>query len=331
MLASGRRAVRAGRAAVTAMTCFTLTACGSSLPRNRETLPGTYRVKMRESAAGSRRRYLVHVPAGYRTGQPLPLVVVLHGAFSSGREMELVTGFSDLADREGFLVAYPNGIGLAGLFQHWNAGFCCAKAMRDHIDDVGFVARVVDEVAARLAVDLTRVFLVGNSNGGMLAYRIAALRPGLVAAVAVAGASIGLQGSDADPTLRTPDPEIPVSVAIFHGRADANVPYQGGVGARGGSGLLSVDDSVRFWTCHDRCAPEPTTETLCGGAVLRQTWSGADPRSEVVLYSIDGWGHDWPGRHFTARLGRDHPLFGLDAAELMWQFFERQSSGTRAD
>jgi polyhydroxybutyrate depolymerase len=313
------------------MTCFALGACGSTLPREGEMRPGTFRVKMAEKAAGARRRYLVHIPRGYREGRPLPLVVVLHGAFSSGHEMETVTGLSELADRHGFLVAYPNGIGLLGLFQHWNAGFCCAKAMRDGIDDVGFVTRVVEEVAARLDVDRERVYLVGNSNGGMLAYRMAALRPDLVAGIAVSGATIGARAEDDEQPQLIPDPRGVVPVLIFHGRADDSAPYQGGPAARGGLSLVSARDAATFWVRHNRCPPAPVSEQLRGGAVLHQLWQSDETHTEVVLYSLDGWGHDWPGRHFTDRLDQGEPLRGFDAAEIIWQFFERQHRGSRAD
>ena len=74
-------------------------------------------------------------------------MIVIHGAFSTAREMERMSGFSRLADREGFIVVYPNGIGLLGYLQHWNVGQCCGKAAKDGVDDLGFVRAVVEGVA----------------------------------------------------------------------------------------------------------------------------------------------------------------------------------------
>ena len=153
--------------------------------------PGTHKVLVDQRVSGVRRSYYVHVPAGHDGTTPLPVVVALHGAFGTAREFERESGFSLLADRERFLVVYPQGIGLGNLFRHWNSGHCCGKARKINLDDVGFVLAAVDDVAKRNPVDRARLYLVGFSNGGMLAYRIAAEHPEVVAAVAVASATIG--------------------------------------------------------------------------------------------------------------------------------------------
>ena len=94
----------------------------------------------------------------------MPLVVVIHGAFDTAEGMEKITRFSQLADREGFMVLYPNGMGLLGFRQHWNAGHCCGKADNDQVDDVGFVAATIEDVCVRFKVDRNRIYMVGFSN-----------------------------------------------------------------------------------------------------------------------------------------------------------------------
>jgi len=76
--------------------------------------------------------------------------LALHGAFGTAGTMERQSGFSELADREGFVVAYPNGIGLFGHLQHWNAGHCCGRAEMDRVDDVGFLRYVIRDVSSRV-------------------------------------------------------------------------------------------------------------------------------------------------------------------------------------
>ena len=88
--------------------------------------------------------------------------------------MEKFSGFSALADREKFLVLYPDGMGLFGYLQHWNAGHCCGKAAKDKVDDVGFIAAAIEDVCDHLRVDRSRIYMLGFSNGGMMAYRFAA-------------------------------------------------------------------------------------------------------------------------------------------------------------
>jgi polyhydroxybutyrate depolymerase len=243
-------------------------------------------------------------------------VVALHGAFGSAREFERESGFSLLSDREKFLVVYPQGIGLGPLFRHWNSGHCCGKARKMNLDDVGFVLAAVDDVARRNPVDRTRLYLVGFSNGGMLAYRIAAEHPEVVAAVAVASGTIGGVPAPNEPEWSVAPPKQPVSVLALHGRADTHVPYDGGRAAqsRGKSSAISVSRSVGMWVSADGCDPEAQVESMGGGLVERQAWSGCRGDTEVVLYSLNGWGHEWP---------KENSLGGFDAAATIWRFFER--------
>lgn len=278
--------------------------------------PGTHKVLVDQRVSGVRRSYYVHVPAGHDITTPLPVVVALHGAFSTAREFERESGFSLLADRERFLVVYPQGIGLGDLFRHWNSGHCCGKARKMNLDDVGFVLAAVDDVARRNPVDRTRLYLVGFSNGGMLAYRIAAEHPQVVAAVAVASGTIGGVPAANEPEWSVPRPKQPVSVLALHGRADTHVPYDGGRAAQSRSMIsaISVARSIGFWVDADGCDPKPQVESMGGGRVERQAWSGCRDDAEVVLYSIDGWGHEWP---------KENSLGGFEAGATIWRFFER--------
>jgi polyhydroxybutyrate depolymerase len=278
--------------------------------------PGTHKVLVDQRVSGVRRSYYVHVPEGHDGATPLPVVVALHGAFSTARKFERESGFSLLADREGFLVVYPQGIGLGDLFRHWNSGHCCGKARKMNLDDVGFALAAVDDVARRNPVDRSRLYVVGHSNGGMLAYRLAAERPELVAAVAVASATIGGIPSADEPEWTVPRSKHPVPVLALHGRADENVPYEGGRAAqsRGKSSTISVARSIGLWVDANGCDPDPQVELMSGGRVERQSWSGCGDDAEVVLYSLDGWGHDWP---------QENSLGGFDAAATIWRFFER--------
>jgi polyhydroxybutyrate depolymerase len=286
---------------------------------------GTSKRKMDIRAAGFRRSYLLHVPEGYDGSTPRPLVVVIHGAFSGAKEMEDRSGFSDLADRERFIAVYPNGIGLFGLLRHWNSGHCCAKALKDGIDDVGFVETVIDEVADRLNVDRGRVYLVGHSNGGMLAYRIAAERSDLVAAIAPVSATIGGKPSEDEPEWVIPEPQAPVPMIVMHGTADQHVPYDGSNGGktRGKMSAISVRRSVDFWVRRNGCEPDPTVGQLRNGGVRQEMWTGCANDADVELLTLDGWDHDWPGPHFTAKLPEDDALYEFDAAGIIWEFLRR--------
>ena len=99
-----------------------LTAGCSSAPEPSPGLAGTTVVRKTQiKFNGLRRSYRIHVPSGYEPQNAMPLVIVIHGAFSTAKQIEKETGFSRLADRHGFIVSYPNGIGIFGFLQHWNA------------------------------------------------------------------------------------------------------------------------------------------------------------------------------------------------------------------
>lgn len=129
-----------GWALVTIALCAALpVAFAASADAPRPFGPGTHKVLVDQRVSGVRRSYFVHVPAGSDGTTPLPVVLALHGAFSTARKFKRESGLSRLADREGFLVVYPQGIGLGDLFRHWNSGHCCGKARKMNLDDVGFV------------------------------------------------------------------------------------------------------------------------------------------------------------------------------------------------
>ena len=298
--------------------------CSSTLPKNHPVGPKTYKNSLTMPTNGSRRTYRVHIPADYSPQKPLPLVVVIHGAFDTAKGMEEFSGFSDLADREGFIVLYPNGRGLLGFLQHWNAGHCCGKAADDNWDDVGFLDAAIEDVRARLNIDADRIYMVGFSNGGMMVYRFAAERSELLAAVAPLAASIGGRPSSDSPEWRIPEPKTPLSVITFHGLADDDIPYKGGISLhRGGSRTYwSVEESVKFWVMHNGCNPKAATTYLNNKSVLLEYWGVCKNQTEVALYQLKDWGHFWPGRYFTADLTEDNPLKDFDAAEIIWDFFK---------
>lgn len=310
-----------------------LPACATSLPSGQGPKPGTYEQATDFRFNGLRRTYLVHVPEGYDGSRPIPLLVAIHGAFSSAGEMERITGFSRMADREGFVALYPNGIGLFGWLRHWNSGHCCAKAREAGIDDVGFLDAVIGEVTARLNIDPERVYVTGHSNGGMMTYRYAAERAGRVAAAAVVAGTIGGKPSAAEQEWRVPDPGSPVPIIAFHGTADSNVPYEGGPDFRGrGNTWISADASARFWADRNGCPSAPLTTTLYGGRVEVKTWQPCREGSSTRFYRLNGWGHAWPGPCFKDADG-PYPGDEFDAAEIIWDFFKfhrRTGGGQKA-
>ena len=301
--------------------------CRATLPQPGSSAPVTQKKVLNIKVKGSRRSYLVRIPGNYMAEEAYPLVVVLHGAFSTAAKVQKQAGFDRLADRERFIVAYPNGAyGILGLLQHWNAGFCCGKAAKDKLDDVGFLQAVIQDIGASFHLDSRRIYMSGFSNGGMLTYLFAERHPDVLAAAAPLGAAIGGRASARDPVWIIPEPHQPVPLLIIHGLADDSEPFGGGKSpAKGGEReYLSVAQAVDFWVRVNRCDPEPAIDSLSGGAVERKSWTAPrEGSAPVVLYTLQGWDHRWPGPYFTARLPRNHPLYRFDAAEIIWEFFRQ--------
>lgn len=276
----------------------TLTACGGSSGDHGRTDVVQF------AFDGIERSYRLHVPA--HASGARPLVLVLHGGFGTGQQAELAYGWDDLSDREGFLVAYPDG-----WRQAWNTGGgCCGASADQGIDDVGFLAEVVQQVRRAHDVDGRRIYLTGMSNGAMMTYTMACRSRVFAAVAPVAGTQL----------VDCPA-AAPVSVLHVHGLADTRVRYDGGPG----EGIAHVDGPpveqvVAGWRKVDRCAPPSVTTS---GAVRTSTASCADGR-EVTLVTVDGAGHQWPGseaRRSGRLLGADPPSRALDATSVIWRFF----------
>lgn len=277
---------------------------------------------------GKYRRHAVeHIPSSYDATQPMPLVLVLHGAFSTAKQMDRWAEWSSLADHEGFIVVYPEGIGIWGFLQHWNAGHCCGKAVRDEWDDVAYIDALIDNLLERYVVDERRIFMVGFSNGGMMTYRYAAERSSRLAAAAVVSGAIGSRESPDALEWCLPEPAGPVPMLVIHGTEDDSIPYEGGRAAkkRNGRTYLSVNDAVAFWARVNQSEDSGERRMLYQGTVQEETGRNKDGTPVVRLCRLNGWGHQWPGGSVTRSLPEDRALRGFDAASYIWDFFDGKS------
>lgn len=272
---------------------------------------------------GRRRSYILHVPrrrAGDAPDAPLPVVLALHGAAMNGWLMQWFTGLDRTADRAGFLAVYPDGTG-SGPFRVWNAGQFPGNLWRKRPDDVGFLMAVLDDVARLAPVDPARVHACGFSNGGMMCYRLGAERADRIASIAPVAGTIALE---------QPAPARPVPVIHFHGTLDRFVPYTRagrGVGKRWTDRLRDVPESIADWGRLAGCDAPAVTDVLGDGArdglrVTRRAHGGCRDGAEVVLVTIDGGGHTWPGRRPPVWfIGRS--TVAVSANDLLWDFFTR--------
>lgn len=286
---------------------------------------------------GRRRSYLVHVPRnrlpqgpGVQAGtaRAFPVVIAFHGGGGEADGFKDYAGLDAVADREGFIVVYPNGTGV--LPRHlltWNAGECCGYAMNQRVDDVGFAISVLDDLARRTAVDPRRVYATGHSNGAMMAYRLGAERADRIAAIVpVAGA---ISQERFTPARR-------VAVLAIHSVDDPRALYEGGLGPPfPGTSVRSSHrpaiEGLEKWRRHNGCGG--TTRVVDNRAgrsgATAQTatlleWDGCAAGARVAHWKLTGVGHLWPG---APSRGRDEisgaPTTVINAAEEIWRFVSR--------
>ncbi|MDB6071769.1 MAG: family carbohydrate esterase [Verrucomicrobiales bacterium] len=266
---------------------------------------------------GMVRKYLLRIPAGMDFSKPAPLVLALHGAGMNGAMMIGFSGLTAQADLSKIILLYPNGTGLADTLLTWNSGGI--GPVREKPDDVLFLRTLLDEVSGILKVDQDRIFAVGLSNGGMMAYRLAAEMSDRIAAIAAVGGTLA---------VADPHPGRPVPVIHFHGTADRIVPYAGP--AKGNflrTSFFSVPETIRVWVGLNGCRTGPAVREITdrfqdGTSVRVSTWSGAPSGAEVVLVDVVGGGHTWPGRPPpTSFLGISTKE--ISANEMIQEFFAK--------
>ncbi len=264
--------------------------------------------------AGELRTYRLFVPAELEPSGAA-LVVALHGGGGNAANLERSIRMNELAEREGFLVVYPNGSGrLDEVLLTWNAGNCCGYALDQQVDDVGFLRALVDQLQVAFPLDPGRIYATGMSNGGMMSYRLACEAADLFAAVAPVAGALNVEDCE---------PSEPVSVLAIHGTADQHVLFEGGAPAVTVDTQARVDRSVHyaltFWAARDGCELEPATSQV--GSVLHEIYSDCLPGLGVELLGVEGGGHAWPGAARFSPQG-DEPYSGLNASLEMWEFFE---------
>jgi polyhydroxybutyrate depolymerase len=263
------------------------------------------------------RSYLVHVPPKYDSANPTPVVLIFHGAGMNASMMQRFSGLNDKADEAGFMAVYPNGTG-AGPFLTFNSGGVEWELVKQQPNDVTFVSQLLDDLATVVNVDPKRIYATGMSNGGMMCYRLAAEMSDRIAAIAPVAGTMAVTEAK---------PKRPVPVLHFHGTEDRLVPY-GGPDQRVPKFLTfkSVEDSVAAWVKLNGCREKPVVEELPdtaddGMKVTRKTYRG-ECGAEVVLVTVTGGGHTWPGRGAPfSPIGRS--TRDISANDMIWDFFSR--------
>jgi len=275
----------------------------------------------------------------------IALIVSLHAWGQTADEMKDLDRFAQLADRECFVVAYPQGLrrawgffGLAGF--SWNAGGCCPDSSSTGVDDVAYIMQAVRILRRRYAcLHRDMAFYVGMSNGGMMINRLACALPPdvLTAAASVSGPLVNGTEEAGEPFVCSPI--SPVSIIHIHGTADSVVPF-GGCDANHSSygsvclelhqmgvqmaAFPAVPRYIDEWRERNGLLTSPAQGGFSNGSVHCKYWGGDPRQANVTLCVVDGEGHAWPGMRWrSACLAPGfHCNEQMDASGEVWAFFK---------
>lgn len=237
------------------------------------------------------------VTDGRSDTRPSPLVLVLHGFSGTGKSYRRKTNFDALAQRDGFVVAYPRG-----QLRRWNDSGLASAAP----DDVAYLSALITALIAQRGVDPDRIYIAGHSNGGAMAMRMACARPDLIAGIAV----VAMNARASMPCAsRRPMPAL-----FVHGAVDPIVPPRGL-----GREILSVPDTLSDWAARNRCTAQPASRAIAQGAATFSRYGGC--AAPLLHVRIKEHGHEWPGAGPRAVWLQGPASPAVDAAALSWWFF----------
>jgi polyhydroxybutyrate depolymerase len=299
--------------------CLLAVQCGNGRAQERAAAGFGLRAGEYEFKIGSRRKYLLHIPASYDPSRATPLVLFFHGGGGHMEQAAADYGWRAKSEQEGFIVAFPNGTSRLPR-QHlatWNAGECCGYARDQEIDDVGFVKQVIADIERQVNIDAEKIFATGMSNGGMLVHRLACEMADTFKAVA------SVAGTD---NTKSANPSRPISVLHIHARDDTHVLFEGGAGQEAFrdqskvTDFTSVEETINRWIVRNGAGKTPRRVLEVPGA-YGDLYTSKHNDARIELIVTETGGHSWPG---GKSVRGKKPSRAIIANDVIWDFFLKQ-------
>ena len=264
---------------------------------------------------GATREYILYIPENLPPNAPL--VIGLHGYSSSPWTFKDYFGWDKVAEQNKFMVCYPQGtIESYSGYSHWNA-----RLKLSTVDDVGFLSDLSLYLADEYNLDKNRIFAMGFSNGGYMAYALACERPDVFRAVAsVSGLMSEYLWNSYNPYNLSPENWLqnssvaPIPICHFHGTNDGIIPINGTVYLKGFESGFSAQETVSFWAGINKC--DYIEEMQVSENVTAKFYINTQDYTQVWYYEYAGWSHFWPSENYIV----DKPS-EINAQEIIWEFF----------
>jgi polyhydroxybutyrate depolymerase len=260
------------------------------------------------TSAGQMREYILYVPGSYDRAKPSPLVISMHGAENWPSFQMNLSHWNQLADEHGFIVVYPAGEG--GGPKTWHM-----RGEGTRMPDVIFISELIDKLEASYNIDPARIYANGLSNGGGMTFALSCTLSHRIAAFGPVAAAVTL------PVNWCPDSR-PAPMIAFHGTADRFTPYNGARVWLAPEPFPSILEWTANWARRNRCSPTPV-ESAAASDVTRLEYTDCADDASVVLYTIEGGGHTWPGGQPMPEWLVGPTSRSIDATRLMWAFFRQ--------
>lgn len=262
-------------------------------------------------SSGEQREYLLYVPKSYDPTRPTPLVISMHGAGGWPVQQRDISQWNQTADEHGLIVVYPSGLG-GRASRVWRMSQATALAR-----DVRFISDLIEDLLKSHNIDGARIYANGLSAGGGMSFALSCTLSDRIAAVGTVAAARVLPWS----WCRD---EEPVPLIAFHGTADSLVPYDGGSTWIGDITFPDVETWVASWARRNRCRPDAVA-TMAAADVTRWDYTDCLDEAAVVLFTIHGGGHTWPGGMQLPEWFLGPTNRSVDATRRMWAFFQEHS------
>jgi len=204
---------------------------------------------------------------------------------------------------------YPSGLGSSGL-KSWRV----VRRGPGLTKDVRFISDLIDDLEQAYNIDPTRIYADGLSNGAGMAFVLSCTLSDRIAAIGMVAAAHFLEWSWCT------DPR-PVPMISFHGTADTIVPYEGGTTWVAPGSLPDVSEWAANWARRNRCGPD-AGESAVAADVTRRDYTDCADDAAVVLFTIHGGGHTWPGGMPLPEWPLGPTSHSVDATRKMWEFFQ---------